>query len=160
MSAHIDRITKNKQAFRNYNVEDEYEAGVVLQGSEVKSLREGRVELKNSYATFHEEELWMVNAHIGQYQHGTHNNHRPERERKLLLHDHELDKLRAKTNQEGYTLVPLELYFKDSWVKVRLGVCKGKKRHDKRDDLKERQHEREVEREHARRTEDRYSYDS
>ncbi len=144
-------ITRNKKARRNYHVDEEYEAGISLLGTEVKSIREGRVQLKDAYASFKDGELYMVNAHIAPYQKASHDNHRPERARKLLLHGHQIDRLRAKVQQEGYTLIPLELYFKGSTVKVNLGVCKGKKQHDKREDIKRREHEREVAREEARR---------
>lgn len=146
-----ETVTRNKKARRNYDVDEEYEAGISLLGTEVKSCRDHRVELKDAYGTFQDGELYLVNAHIARYQQASHENHRPERPRKLLLHDHELDRLRAKVQQEGYTLIPLEMYFKGSRVKVNLGVAKGKKRHDKRQDMKKREHEREIEREQARR---------
>jgi len=156
---HHETITRNKQAFHNYFVDDEYEAGIVLEGSEVKSLREHRVQLKDAYGTFIDDELYLVNGHIAKYPKATHKNHEPERPRKLLLHRRELDRLKAKVQQSGFTLIPLEMYFKGSHVKVRLGVCKGKKQHDKRDQLKEKQHSREVAREQARREKGKYQYD-
>ncbi len=146
------RITKNRKAYHNYFVDDEYEAGLVLVGTEVKSLREGKVHLKDSYARFrHGNELFLVNAHISPYSHATGQNHDPERPRKLLLHRHELNKLRNKVDIAGYTLIPLSLYFKGSNVKCQLGLCRGKKQFDKRRDLKERQHAREIAREKSAR---------
>lgn len=152
-------ITRNRQARHNYDIGDTYEAGIVLEGSEVKSLREHRVALKDAYATFIDDELYLVNAHIDPYPHATHQNHEPEQPRKLLLHRRQIEELRGKVEQKGLTLVPLKMYFKGSRVKVELGVGKGKKQYDKRDDIKEREHEREIEREQARRQKDEYSYD-
>ena len=146
-----ETITRNKKARRNYDIDEEYEAGISLLGTEVKSLRKKRVELKDAYATFQDGELYLVNAHIAPYEQASHDNHRPERPRKLLLHSHELDRLRAKVQQEGYSLIPLAMYFKGSKAKVNLGVGKGKKQYDKRHDMKKREHEREIEREQARR---------
>lgn len=145
------RITKNRKAYHNYFVDDEYEAGMVLLGTEVKSLREGKVHLKDSYARFRDNELYLVNAHISPYDQGTHDNHDPERPRKLLLRRHQLNKLKTKVEQAGYTLIPLSLYFKDSHVKCQLGLCRGKKQFDKRRDLKKRQHAREIAREKSAR---------
>ena len=158
---HRTTITRNKKAYHNYYVDEEYEAGLKLLGSEVKSLRDHRVQLKDAYASFKNGELYLVNAHIAPYPEATHKNHEPERARKMLLHRRELNRLEAKVNQDGFTLIPLELYFKGSHVKVHLGVCKGKKQHDKRQDIKEKEHAREMAREHARqRDKQRYQYDS
>lgn len=156
--ANIKVITRNRKARHNYNVDEEYEAGMKLVGSEVKSLREGKVQLKDAYARFENHELYLVNAHIPSYSHGTHENHEPERERKLLMHRRELNRLENKVNTAGYTLIPLALYFKGSHVKVELGLCQGKKLFDKRQDLKERQHKREIAREHARQHDRRGDY--
>lgn len=150
MAKNTKTITRNRKAYHNYFVDDEYEAGLVLLGSEVKSLREGKVHLKDAYARFDNDELFLVNAHISPYDHATHKNHEPERHRKLLLHRRELNRLQNKTNISGYTLIPLELYFKDGHVKCKLGVCRGKKLFDKRQSLKEKQHKREIARNHAR----------
>lgn len=143
-------ITRNRKARHNYYVDEEYEAGVKLLGSEVKSLRDGKVQLKDAYARFENHELYLVNAHIPKYPQATHENHEPERERKLLMHRRELNRLEHKVNTAGYTLIPLSLYFKDSHVKVELGLCRGKKLFDKRHELKKQQHKREMAREHAR----------
>jgi SsrA-binding protein len=148
--ANIKIITRNRKARHNYHVDEEYEAGMKLVGTEVKSLRDGKVQLKDAYARFENHELYLVNAHIASYSHGTHENHAPERERKLLMHRRELNRLENKVNTSGYTLIPLSLYFKGSNVKVELGLCQGKKLFDKRHDLKERQHKREMARERAR----------
>lgn len=156
---YTETIARNKKARHNYYVDEQYEAGISLLGSEVKSLRERRVHLKDSYASFMDGELYLVNAHIAPYPHATHENHEPERPRKLLLHRNELDRLKAKVDQEGYTLIPLSMYFKDNKIKVDLGVCKGKKQEDKRRDLKKREHEREIEREQARRDKRNYASD-
>lgn len=154
-----ERITKNRQARHNYYVREEYEAGIVLVGSEVKSLRDHRVALKDAYGTFIDDELYLVNAHIDRYPHATHENHEPERPRKLLMHRRQIERVRAKIEQEGYTLIPLEMYFKGSRIKVKLGLCEGKKHHDKRQDIKKKEHEREIEREQAKRQKGEYSYD-
>ncbi len=151
MGESTKHITKNRKAYHNYFVDDDFEAGMRLVGSEVKSLREGSVHLKDSYARFRNNELYLVNAHISPYDHATQKNHDPERPRKLLLHRHELNKLRTKVEQDGYTLIPLSLYFKGSHVKCQLGLCRGKKQHDKRRDLKKRQHAREIAREKSAR---------
>ena len=144
-------ITRNRKAKHNYYIDETFEAGLVLVGSEVKSLREGKVQLKDAYARFEDHELYLVNAHISEYAHGTHENHEPERERKLLMHRRELNRLENKVNTTGYTLIPLALYFKGSHVKCELGLARGKKQFDKRQDLKKREHKREMARAHAQR---------
>lgn len=140
----IKTITRNKKALFNYFVDEEYEAGVILLGTEVKSLRENRVELTDAYARFEDNELWLVNAKISKYPNGTHKNHDPERIRKLLLHRRELNRLRSKVENAGYTLIPLELYFKGSHVKVKIGLCRGKKLFDKRESIRKREGAREI----------------
>ncbi|MGM0555900.1 MAG: SsrA-binding protein SmpB [Myxococcota bacterium] len=144
-------ITRNRKARHNYYIDETYEAGVVLVGSEVKSLREGKVQLKDAYARFEDHELYLVNAYITEYAHGTHENHEPERERKLLMHRRELNRLENQVNTSGYTLIPLSLYFKNGHVKCELGLARGKKQFDKRHDLKKREHKREMARAHAQR---------
>ena len=140
----ITTITRNRKALHNYFVDDEYEAGIVLLGSEVKSLRDNRVQLTDAYARFEKNELWLVSAHISQYPHGTHENHEPERPRKLLLHRRELNRIRNKVETAGFTLIPLELYFNGPNVKVRLGLCRGKKQFDKRESVRKREAAREI----------------
>ncbi len=139
-------ITRNRKAYHSYFVDETYEAGLMLVGSEVKSLREGKVQLTDAYARFERNELWLVKAHISPYSHATHENHDPERARKLLMHRRELRRLMGKTQEAGFTLIPLSLYFKDSKVKVELGLCRGKKLYDKREELRRKSHARDIER--------------
>jgi SsrA-binding protein len=137
-------IAQNKKARHDYSIEDVYECGVVLTGTEVKSLRAGRASLVDGYATFTEDELFLQGVHIPEYFEGSWNNHTPRRERKLLLHKRELSKLHAIVKEGGLTLVPLSLYFKDGKAKVELALARGKKSHDKRQALKEREAGREI----------------
>lgn len=153
----IKIITRNRKARHNYYVDEEYEAGVKLLGSEVKSLRDGKVQLVDAYARFENHELYLHKAHISPYPQATHVNHEPERDRKLLMHRRELNRLEHKLEASGYTLIPLSLYFKGGNVKVELGLCRGKKLFDKRHDLKKSQAQREMAREHARHMERRNS---
>lgn len=146
----IKIITRNRKARHNYYVDQEYEAGVKLLGSEVKSLRDGKVQLKDAYARFEDHELYLVKAHISPYLQATHENHEPERERKLLMHRRELNRLEHKLGISGNTLIPLSLYFKGAHVKVQLGLCRGKKLFDKRHDLKKSQAKRDMARARAR----------
>ncbi len=139
-------ITNNRKARHDYHILDKIEAGIVLQGTEVKSLRDGRANLKDSYASVKGEELFLYNLHISPYSHGNISNHDPVRVRKLLLHKKEIRKLIGKTQEKGLTLVPLRLYFKAGKAKVELGVAKGKKSYDKRQDLAKRDAERELQR--------------
>jgi len=139
-------VTTNRKAYHDYNIEDTYEAGIMLQGTEVKSLREGRANLKDSYAIIKDGEIFLLNCHISPYSHGNMQNHDPERTRKLLLHKKEINKLWGKTGQQGFTLIPLKIYFKDGKAKVVLGVAKGKRHYEKRASIKEREAKREIER--------------
>jgi SsrA-binding protein len=139
-------IARNKKARHEYFIEDTWEAGIVLTGTEVKSLREGRASLVDGFAQIRDGELWMYNVHIPEYNQGTWNNHAPRRLRKLLLHKSEIQKLIGKTKESGLTLIPLELYFKDGKAKVELGLARGKKDYDKRQTLLERTMKREAER--------------
>lgn len=143
-------ITTNRKALHNYFVDEDHEAGVVLLGTEVKSLRDNKVQLVDAYARFQDNELWLINAHISPYSHGTHENHEPDRPRKLLMKRRELNRLRNKVESAGFTLIPLEMYFSGSNVKVRIGLCRGKKLFDKRETIRKR----EVAREIARKTQD------
>lgn len=136
----------NKTARHEYFITDTYEAGMVLHGTEVKSLREGRVNLKDSYAQIKNGELFLVNCHISPYKYGNQFNHDPMRPRKLLLHKREIKRLIGKVAERGFTLIPLKIYFKNGKAKVELGLAKGKKIHDKREDMKERDAQREMER--------------
>jgi len=139
-------IARNKKARHEYAIEDTWEAGIVLTGTEVKSLREGRASLVDGFAQIRDGELWMYNVHIPEYNQGTWNNHAPRRLRKLLLHKSEIQKLIGKTKESGLTLIPLELYFKDGKAKVELGLARGKRDYDKRQTLLERTMNREAQR--------------
>ena len=139
-------IARNKKARHEYFIEDTWEAGIVLTGTEVKSLREGRASLVDGFAQIRDGELWLYNVHIPEYNQGTWNNHAPRRLRKLLLHKAEIQKLIGKTKESGLTLIPLELYFKDGKAKVELGLARGKKDYDKRQVLLERTMKREADR--------------
>lgn len=140
-------VATNRKAYHDYFIEEKFEAGIVLRGTEVKSLREGRVNLQDSYASVHEGEIFLHHCHISPYSHGNIMNHDPLRVRKLLLHKKEINKLLGKTQQKGLTLIPLRLYFsKRGQVKVELGLAKGKKLYDRRESLKTREAGREMER--------------
>lgn len=137
-------IAQNKSARHNYFIEDVYECGIVLTGTEVKSLRAGRASLLDGFAHIQDGEVWLSGVHIPEYTEGTWNNHPPRRERKLLLNKKEIDKLTGVMKSGGLTLVPISLYFKDGKAKVEVAVAKGKKAHDKRASLKEAQDNREM----------------
>ncbi len=139
-------IAINKKAYHDYFVEDTYEAGIVLIGCEVKSIRAGAVNLRDSFAIIKNGEVFMVGAHIAPYEKGNRFNGDPRRNRKLLLNKAEIRRLKAKTDQKGYTLVPLKIYFKDQYVKIELGLCKGKEAHDKREAIKQREEARNIDR--------------
>ena len=136
-------IAKNPVAYHNFNIEDKFEAGIVLTGTEIKSIRAGKVNLKDSYAGFKDGECYIFSMHISPYEHGNIFNKDPLRDRKLLLTKRELNKLFGKVKQDGYSLVPISLYFKNSYVKLELGLGKGKKLYDKRETIKERDLKRE-----------------
>src|SRR5678810_749050 len=140
-------ISTNRKAFHDYAILETYEAGLVLKGTEVKSLREAQVNFKDCYATIDNDEAWLVGCYISPYHHGTDANHDPERRRKLLLHKREIARLLGKVAERGLTLIPLRLYFKDGRVKVELGLARGKKLHDKREAIRERDERREMARE-------------
>jgi len=137
-------IATNRRARHEYHILETVEAGLVLRGTEVKSLRAGGVSFKDSYATIRSGEGWLLGCHINPYSHGTDANHDPERDRKLLLHKREIARLSGKISERGLTLVPLRLYFKDGRAKVELGLARGKKLHDKRATLREREVRREM----------------
>jgi SsrA-binding protein len=139
-------ICLNKRARFDYAISETFEAGLVLQGTEVKSLRDGRVDLKDSYADVQDGEVFLLHAHINQYEQGNRNNHDPERPRKLLLHKQEIRRLIGKTQERGLTLIPTRMYFTRGRAKVELGLAKGKKQYDKREDLKRRSARRDIER--------------
>ena len=139
-------IAQNKKARHDYSISDVLECGLVLTGTEVKSLRAGRASLIDGFAMVNDGELWLMGVHIPEYTEGTWTNHTPRRDRKLLVHKNELNKLIGKLKDSGTTLVPLQLYFKDGKAKVEIAVAKGKKAHDKREAIKEREADREVSR--------------
>lgn len=139
-------VASNRKARHDYHIEDTYEAGVALTGTEVKALRMGRASLVDGFAQFTDGELWLENVHIPEYSNGTWTNHAPRRKRKLLLHRLELDRLATKTREKGRTLVPLAVYFKDGRAKVEIAVATGKREYDKRHALRERQDQREAQR--------------
>ena len=139
-------VAQNKKARHDYAITATYEAGLVLTGTEIKSVRARRVQLKDGYAQFHNGELWLMNVHINEYSNGNVFNHDPLRNRKLLLHKKELQKLRTTLTTKGVTLVPLKMYLKHGFAKVLLGVAKGKHEYDKRNDIKRREQERQIER--------------
>ncbi len=138
-------LCQNKKAFHDYFIEETFEAGIVLEGTEVKSLRAGKGNLKDSYVQVDEGEAFLHHTHISQYPYAHQFNHEPERVRKLLLHKREIHRLTGKTQERGYTLVPLKMYLKDGKIKVELGLAKGKTHSDKREDLKKRSADREIE---------------
>jgi len=139
-------IARNRRAYHDYRIEDTYEAGLVLTGTEVKSLRAGRASLADGFAQITDGEVWLHNVHIPEYVQGTWTNHTPRRIRKLLLHRKEIDRLASKIAEQGLTLIPLSLYFKDGNVKVELGLARGKRSYDKRQDLARRDAAREIDR--------------
>ncbi|WP_152270693.1 SsrA-binding protein SmpB [Agriterribacter humi] len=141
---------RNRSAYYEYHIEDKYVAGLVLTGTEVKSLREGRASFNDSYCYFHKGELWIKSLHIAEYSHGTYHNHEPLRERKLLLNKKELKKLESKLKEKGFTIVPLSIFFNDKGLaKIEVGLGKGKKLHDKRETIKARDSEREIKRKYG-----------
>ena len=144
-------IAQNKKARHDYLIIDTYEAGLVLTGTEVKSLRQGRASLVDGFGEIDRGEAWLLQVHIPQYDNGTWTNHAAKRKRKLLLHRAEIDKLRSKSQETGHTIVPLALYFKDGRAKVEIALARGKKEYDKRHALAERQASRDAEREVGRR---------
>jgi len=139
-------ISKNRKARHDFHIEETYEAGIVLTGTEVKSIRNSRVNLKDSYAKVEEGELFLYNMHVSPYEPGNRFNHDPLRVRKLLMHRNEIGRLAGKTKEKGYALVPLKIYLREGLVKVELGLAKGKKLYDKRHDIAERDRKREMER--------------
>jgi SsrA-binding protein len=143
-------IAQNKKARYDYHIEDTFEAGLVLTGTEVKSLRAGHASLVDGYAEIVDGEVWLHGAHIPEYLQGTWNNHTPRRKRKLLLNRHEIDKMERRVNERGLTIVPLRMYFKDGRAKVEIALAKGKKSYDKRQTIAKRDAEREATRELGR----------
>ena len=139
-------VAQNRKARHDYHIDETFEAGLVLVGTEVKSLRAGRASLVDGYAAIKDGELWLYNVHIPEYTQGTWNNHEPRRPRKLLLHRQQIRKLITKTQESGQTIVPLALYFQDGYAKVEIALARGKKNYDKRQALAERQAKRDTDR--------------
>jgi SsrA-binding protein len=146
----IQPITTNRKALHDYHVDEEVEAGLVLKGTEVKALREAKVQLNEAYARIERGEAFLFQMHVAEYDHGNIYNHEPTRTRKLLLNRHEIDRLQKKVTEKGYTLIPLRMYFKNGRVKVVIGLCKGKKDHDKRHTIRDRDLKREMDRDMER----------
>jgi len=155
----IKRVAENRKARHDYFIDDTYEAGIVLVGTEVKSLREGRISLRDSYVEVkgpaHAPELFLVGAHISPFEQGNIWNHEPLRVRKLLLHKHEIERIAQRVKERGYTVVPTKVYFKDGRAKIEIGMARGKKLYDKRHDMAERDAKRDMERALRGRGEDR-----
>ena len=137
-------IAENRKAFHDYHILETYEAGIVLVGTEVKAIREGSANLRDSFARLEDGEVWLYNVHINAYSHRGYSDHEPTRRRKLLLHRAEIRKLIGKTVEKGMTLVPTRLYFQNGYVKVAISLAKGKKAHDKRETIKRRETDRET----------------
>jgi SsrA-binding protein len=138
---------KNRSAYHEYFIDAKYEAGMVLLGTEVKSIRNSKVSFNDSYCLLHKGEIWIKSLHIAEYAHGNINNHEPLRDRKLLLQKKEIKRIESKLKEKGYTLIPLRMYFNEkSLVKIEIGLAKGKKLHDKRDTIKQKDAEREMKR--------------
>lgn len=151
----IQPILKNKSAYRDFEIKDTFEAGVVLKGTEVKSLREGHASFTDAFAYMDNGEVWLRDMYIKPYEKATHTNHEPRRQRKLLLHNSEIRQIDKKINQKGYTLIPLRMYLRDGYVKVEIALARGKKKYDKRRDIAKKDAKREIE----RKVKGRYSVD-
>lgn len=138
---------RNRSVYHEYFIDAKYEAGMILLGTEVKSIRAGKISFNDSYCLLHKGEIWIKSLHIAEYSHGNLNNHDPLRDRKLLLHKKEISKIEAKLKEKGYTLVPLRIYFNEkNRLKIEIGLAKGKKLHDKRESIKQKDVEREMKR--------------
>jgi SsrA-binding protein len=144
-------ICRNRKAFFEYAIDAMYEAGLVLQGTEVKSLRQGKASINDAFARFKDGEVYLYNAHISPYSHAAVDSHNPERPRKLLLHTWELRRLLGKLQERGYTLIPVRMYFKNEHAKVELALARGKKQYDKRQTIRSREEKREMDRARKRR---------
>jgi SsrA-binding protein len=147
----VKLIARNKRAFHQYNIFDRLECGLVLTGTEVKSLREGSASLEDAYAKIEDGEVWLIGSDIPEYTMGNRMNHKPKRPRKLLLHRREIGKFAGKASERGFTLVPLRMYFRQGRAKVELAIARGKQLHDKRQDLKKADAERDIRRAMSRR---------
>lgn len=139
-------VSRNRKAFHDYFIEDTLEAGLVLKGSEIKSIRAGRISLRDAYVTIRDGEAWLVGSHIAGYDQASYENHNPKRDRKLLMHRREIDRWLGRAERKGYTIVPLKLYLKNEIAKVEIGLAKGKRAYDKREAIRERDSKRAIER--------------
>ncbi|AZR72288.1 SsrA-binding protein [Anoxybacter fermentans] len=146
MAEDIKVVATNRKARHDFHIIETYEAGIKLQGTEVKSVRLGRVNIKDSFAKIEDGEIFLYNMHISPYEFGNRFNHDPERKRKLLMHKHEIRRLYGKVRERGFSLVPLRLYFRRNWLKVELALVKGKKLYDKREDIAKRTAQRQIDR--------------
>jgi len=146
----IKTVATNRKARHDFFIEDTFEAGIALTGTEIKSVRAGQVSLRDSFATIKDGEMWLINLHIAAYRQASHFNHEPRRPRKLLMHRREINRLTGKLQEKGLTLIPLRLYLKNNLAKVELGLGRGKRQYDKRATLKAKESRREVERAMAR----------
>ena len=146
MTESIKLVTKNKKAFHDFQIIEKIESGIVLKGSEVKALREGRCNLKDSYARIINNEIWLLGVHVSSYENAGYAGHEPERDRKLLLHKDELKRIHRKVKEKGVTIIPLKIYFKNGIAKVEIGLAIGKREYDKRQDIAERDQQRELKR--------------
>lgn len=146
MAENVKIIAQNKKAYFDYFVEEKYECGIALEGTEVKSVKNGNVSFADAFAEILNGEVWMRNFHISEYKFSSVFNHDPDRRKKLLLHKEEIKRLQRKVDEKGYTLVPLDVYLKNGRAKITLGVCKGKKQFDKRESIKQRDLDREMSR--------------
>ena len=147
----IKTIATNRKAYHNYSIQDTFEAGISLTGTEIKSVRAGRVSLVQAYVKPDKREVWLLNAHIARYEAASYLSHEPTRPRKLLLHRKEIDSLNSRIAERGLTLVPLRMYLKDSIAKIEIALARGKKLHDKRESIQQRETEREIDRRLKRR---------
>ena len=139
-------VATNRKARHDYHILDTFEAGMVLSGSEIKSVRAGRVSLRESYVTVRNGELWLVNCHIAPYDQASRLNHEPRRERKLLMHRRQINRLARDVQEPGYTIVPLRMYLKNNWAKVEIGLVRGKRQYDKRQAIAKREADRQIQR--------------
>lgn len=146
MADDVKVVARNRKARHDFHILETYEVGIKLTGTEIKSVRKGRVNLKDSFASVDNGEIFLYNMHISPYEQGNRYNHDPERKRKLLMHKREIQRLYGKVKEKGLSLVPLTLYFRRKWLKVELALAKGKKLYDKREDLKKKTHQRQIER--------------
>jgi SsrA-binding protein len=151
VSPDIKIVCQNRKAYHDYSIEETVEAGIQLLGTEVKSLRDGKANLKDSYVLIKDSEVILLNCHISPYSHGNIMNHDPLRTRKLLLHRKEIERLRGKMQQKGYTLIPLKIYFKGPYAKVEIGLARGKRLYEKRETIKEREAKKDIEKAMKRR---------